>query len=139
MNVLSIRKWHFSLLGRILSDKVENVFWECFQNYLNPKFVVASILEYSFQVIFMPKVKVLSVLRWHFSFFAAFGVRKLKLFSVKAVYSWYLFRFKVFYNILFRENVFKLPWAKKQVFCAFESDISYIFCKFLSGEVENLF
>ena len=114
--------------------------WKCFLGMFSESFkskVCCS--KRSFQAIFMPKVKVLSVLRWHFSFFAAFGVRKLKLFFVKAVYSWYLFRFKVFYNILFRENVFKLPWGKKQVFCAFESDISYIFCKFLSDKVENLF
>ena len=88
VNVLSIRKSHFSLFGRFLSDKVENIFWECFQNYLNSKFVVASILEYSFQATFMPKMNFLSVLRCHFSFFGAFGVRKLKLFSGKAVYSW---------------------------------------------------
>ena len=61
------------------SEKVK----QSVQNYLNQNLVIGSFLENGFKATLSSKRSVVSVWKGHFSDFANFWVRKLKLFSEK--------------------------------------------------------
>lgn len=81
-SVLCLRNEFFFFLG-ILSDEVENIFWENrrFQIFSHQKILRMTILENGFEASVRSKINFASILAF---FLSVFLVTKLKAFSGKA-------------------------------------------------------
>ena len=71
-SVVSVWKAHCSVFWRFLSDKFGTILWEVRENvqdYLNPIFVIGSLLENGFEATLSSKADALSVWKEHFYVF----------------------------------------------------------------------